>query len=146
MNKRINIEEQTRKINEFISKNKGKVITGSSDLVTELHKMGFNKNVAYKIISGFEKEKMGTTTLYSIPSEPIYIKRLEGYYKSVNKEAYDRKNVKKAKVENQSNEEAALALLASKGYQIRKCVGFDLERFAKENPVLYKKYLKYEII
>ena len=108
--------------------------------------MGFNNNVAYKIISSFEKEKMGTTTLYSIPSQPIYIKRLEGYYKSVNKEAYDRKNAKKAGIENQSSEEAALALLASKGYQIRKCMGFDLERFSKENPDLYKKYLKYEII
>ena len=146
MNKRINIEEQTRKINEFISKNKGKVVTGSSDLVVEFHKMGFNKNVAYKIISGFEKEKMGTTTLYSIPSEPIYIKRLEGYYKSVSKEALERKRAKKSEAEIQQNEEAALALLASKGYQIRKCIGFDLERFAKENPDLYKKYLKYEII
>jgi len=146
MNKRVNIEEQTRKINEFISKNKGKVVTGSSDLVAELHKIGFNKTVAYKIISGFEKEKMGTITLYSIPSEPIYIKRLEGYYKSVNKEALERKRTKKSEIEIQQSEEAALAFLSSKGYQIRKCVGFDLERFAKENPVLYKKYLKYEIV
>lgn len=144
--KKVNIEEQSRKINDFIQKNKGKVVTGSVTLIAELHKMGFNKNVAYKIISDFEKEKMGVSTLYSIPSQPIYIKKLEGYYKSVNKEAYDRKNSKKVKVENPSNEEAALALLASKGYQIRKCVGFDLERFSKENPVLYKKYLKYEII
>ena len=45
-----------------------------------------------------------------------------------------------------SPEEKAIATLQAAGYQIRKIVGFDMERFQKENPVLYKKYLKYEII
>ena len=144
--KKVNFEEQTRKINEFIQKNQGKSFTGS-EIEETLHKLGFNKNIAYKIArSAFPFEKMGISTLYEVPKKPIYIELIKNLYKSVSDSQRKRAQSKKVEVKEQNAEEAALAFLSSKGYQIRKCIGFDLERFAKENPVLYKKYLKYEIV
>ena len=144
--KKVDFGEQTRKINDFIQKNQGKSFTGL-ELEEILHKLGFNKNVAYKIArSAFPFEKMGISTLYEVPKKPIYIELIKNLYKSVSDSQRKRIQSKKIEVKEQNAEEAALAFLSSKGYQIRKCVGFDLERFAKENPVLYKKYLKYEIV
>lgn len=144
--KKVDVAEQTRKINEFIQNNQGKSFTGL-ELEEILHKLNFNKNVAYKIArSVFPFEKMGISTLYEVPKKPIYIDLIKNLYKSVADSQRKRIQGKKIEVKEQNAEEAALAFLSSKGYQIRKCVGFDLERFAKENPVLYKKYLKYEIV
>lgn len=144
--KKVDVAEQTRKINEFIQKNQGKSFTGS-EIEEALHKLGFNKNVAYKIArSAFPFEKMGISTLYEVPKKPIYIELVKNLYKSVSDSQKKRVQGKKVEAKEQNTEEAALAFLSSKGYQIRKCIGFDLERFAKENPMLYKKYLKYEIV
>jgi len=144
--KKVNFQEQTQKINEFIQKNQGKSFTGS-EIEETLHGLGFNKNVAYKIArSAFPFEKMGVSTLYEVPKKPIYIELIKNLYKSVADSQRKRIQGKKIEAKEQNTEEAALAFLSSKGYQIRKCVGFDLERFSKENPVLYKKYLKYEIV
>jgi hypothetical protein len=144
--KTVNIEELTRKINEFIQKNQGKSFTGT-ELLEVLGELGFNKNVAYKIArSAFPFEKMGISILYEVPKKPIYVELIKTMYKNVADEQRKRNHRKKVNIGEEITEKTALDFLNSRGYQIRKCIGFDLDRFAKENPVLYKKYLKYEIV
>jgi hypothetical protein len=144
--KKVDIDELTRKLNEFRMDSLNKTFTGS-ELREKLCNLGFNPSVCgYIANTFFPYEYMGKQRLYEVPKTPIHKNSIESYYKK-NRE-YARKSYEKkmsTNVQSQSEEEA-LALLASKGYQIRKCVGFDLERFAKENPVTYKKYLKYEIV
>ena len=142
MRQRANLEELTQKLNEFRVKNIGKAFT-SSELIEKLSEVGFNKSYAWGIMVNFPHEKVGTSNLYSITKEPIHINVVKSVFERYRN--YRRNQVKSNKKEKFSEEEA-LNLLSSKGYQIRKVVGFDLERFQKENPILYKKYLKYEIV
>lgn len=146
MKHRVNIQEKSQILNEFISKNSNKTFT-SGELMDALKELGFNKNVAGIIArSAFTYEKAGTSTLYETPKKPIYIGLIESAYKKANNYQKVCRKSKNLQEEETLSEEKALALLSTKGYQIRKCIGFDLDRFAKENPDLYKKYLKYEII
>lgn len=142
MRQRANLEELTQKLNEFRVKNIGKAFT-SSELIEKLSEVGFNKSYAWGIMVNFPHEKVGTSNLYSITKEPIHINVVKSVFERYRN--YRRNQVKGNKKEKFSEEEA-LNLLSSKGYQIRKVVGFDLEKFQKENPILYKKYLKYEIV
>ena len=89
---------------------------------------------------------MGSTRLYEVPKEPIHKSMLNGLYENFRNKRNKYNSSKKGEIISQNSEEAALALLSARGYQIRKCIGFDLERFQKENPILYKKYLKYETV
>ena len=43
-------------------------------------------------------------------------------------------------------EEDCVEYLLGQGYKLQKCVGFDEERFRKEHPDIYQRYLKYEVI
>ena len=144
--KKLNVEELTRKLNEFRMSHLEKTFTGE-ELHNELSKLGFNSAVSSFIANSFfPYEYMGKQRLYEVPKTPIHKGSLEAFYnkkRDAVKKSYNKKITASSNIQS---EEAALALLSSKGYQIRKCIGFDLERFAKENPVLYKKYLKYEII
>lgn len=104
------------------------------ELVEKLHVLGFSYPVCGTLIPKLPYETFGKSRLYTMPKDPMYKGLISSFYK------------KKPANKVTTSEEEALAVLANKGYQIRKCVGFDLDRFAKENPVLYKKYLKYEIV
>ena len=146
MKHRVNIQEKSQVLNDFISKNSNKTFT-SGELMDALKELGFNKNVAGIIArSAFTYEKAGTSTLYETPKKPIYIGLIESAYKKASnyqKVCRKSKNIQK---EEQSSEEAALALLSSKGYQIRKCVGLDIEKLRTKFPEVYKACLKYEIV
>ena len=143
--KKTNYDEKTLSLNNWRELNKGKSLT-NKELEEALYSLGFNKVVIGYLKNQFPSEKMGTSKLYEVPRTPIHKSIVIGAYEKT--ATLRRNSYHKAKEEAVSsiNEESALALLSSKGYQIRKCVGFDLERFQKENPVLYRKYLKYEIV
>ena len=140
-----NYEELTGALNKFRMEHQNKTFS-REELVKSLKEIGFNGNIAQRILSFIPSEKIGTAKLYTFGKEPIHKSQVEGIYR---KEAKIRAK-SAAKIRSNSleasAEEAALSLLQSKGYQIRKVVGFDLERFQKENPILYRKYLKYEIV
>jgi hypothetical protein len=143
MRQKANLEELTQKLNEFRIKNIGKAFT-SGELLEKLSEIGFNKSYAWGVMVHFPHEKVGSSNLYSMTKEPIHINVVKSVferYRNYRKNP-EKNNTKK----NKFSEEEALNFLSSKGYQIRRVVGFDMERFQKENPALYKKYLKYEII
>lgn len=150
--KRVNIEEKTRALNEFRVEACNKSFTyGELKDAFKERKITNDPMTLSGILKLFPFEKIGNSKIYEVPKNPIHISLMKKIWAS--RAEYQRKNNEKKKVVVNntpsveiSDEEKALSLLASKGYQIRKCVGFDLERFAKENPDLYKKYLKYEII
>lgn len=131
----VDIKEKTRLLNVFIAKSRTKTFT-YEELAEELKNITARRPVLNNLIKLFPCEQIGRNKLYEMPSKPIYIGLVEKCWNY----KYERHTTPV------SEEDAALALLASKGYQIRRVVGFDLERFQKENPDLYKKYLKYEII
>jgi hypothetical protein len=147
--KKVNIEQKTQALNEFRLSNKNKSFT-YSEIREKLGEILSKNNVVITAaIKAFPYEVIGRNRLYSMPNDPIHWTFVKNAYKeqtNVQKKYNSKAKEESLKKENESEEEKALKILASKGYQIRKCVGFDLERFAKENPVLYKKYLKYEII
>ena len=147
---RVNIEEKTRILNEFRveASNKSFTYKELKDIFKE-RKITNDPMTMSGILKLFPFEKIGNNKIYEMPKNPIHISLIKKIWKS--RADYQKKNKEKKKVVDNTpsveiSEKDALTLLTSKGYQIRKCVGFDLERFAKENPDLYKKYLKYEII
>ena len=144
--KKVNIEEKTRQLNEFRMANLHKSFSGR-ELQDYLYNLGISRTIASALMSKcFPYEKMGSTRLYEVPKEPIHKSMLNGLYENFRNKRNKYNSSKKGEIISQNSEEAALALLSARGYQIRKCVGFDLERFQKEQPILYRKYLKYETV
>lgn len=144
----VNFEEKVRKINEFRLESLNKSFT-RNELEEVFRERGItcDKTILFRIIQSFPHEKLGHTNLYEIPKTPVHISLVKAAWEKkskYNKSWKSKRNI--SIVKEDISEDSALELLRSKGYQIKKCVGFDLERFQKENPVLYKKYLKYEII
>lgn len=138
--KRVNIEEKTRLLNEFRMANVSKTFT-RDELIPQLKSLGISTQViGIMIPKFFPSEKLGNSKLYGIPKEPIHKSLVAACYKQAND--YKRKK----EVKPSFNESEAISNLRAAGYQIRKCIGFDVERFERENPVLYKKYLKYETL
>ena len=138
--KRVNIEEKTRLLNEFRMANVSKTFT-RDELITQLKSLGIATQViGIMIPKFFPSEKLGNSKLYGIPREPIHKSLVTACYKQAND--YKRKKP----ISPVTSEESAIATLQAAGYQVRKCIGFDVERFERENPVLYKKYLKYETL
>ena len=144
--KKINIIELTQKLNQFRMDHPNKSFT-REELRESLLSLGFNRQVEGAIVPKFfPYEKIGQARIYTMPKEPIHKSAVEAVYESFRRTRNKSRNRKKEEIHSQNSEEAALALLSARGYQIRKCIGFDLERFQKEQPILYKKYLKYETV
>jgi len=136
----------TQVFNKFRMEHQSRTYT-RQELLDELYKIGMNKSIAPMFIAKFvPSEKIGKSKLYSMSSEPIHKSQISSLYENYNEN--NRKKIEKKKEESRtlSAEESAIELLQSQGYQVRRIVGFNLERFKAENPVLYKKYLKYEIV
>lgn len=134
--KKINVEEKARVLNELRMSCDNKTFT-REELVKNLKQLGFNSQVVGAMIPKlFTYEEVGKARLYSFPKTPIH--------KSLIRACYDRCNGYKSKTP--SVEESVIATLQAAGYQVRKIVGFDMEKFKAENPNLYKKYLRYETV
>lgn len=144
--RKVNIEEKTKALNEFRLKNQTKSFT-YGELREKLGEVLSKNNIIINAaVKAFPYEMIGKSRLYSMPKDPIHWVFVNNAYKKQTKTHKDYAEKKEVSKEEELNEEQALKILTKRGYQIRKCVGFDLERFSKENPVLFKKYLKYEII
>lgn len=141
-------KELTRKLNEFREKARKENRTfTSAQLYEELGKMGFNASISKRVAAFMDFEKIGTAKLYSAPEEPIHQSRIEHLYKDAKKSQNKYKARTKIDKTASMTEEEALEVLAKRGcYRIKRIVGFDLEKFAKEQPDMYRKYCKYEYI
>lgn len=141
-------KELTGKLNKFRQKNREENRTfTSSQLYEEFEKMGFNASIAKRVAALMEFEKVGTAKLYSMPEQPIHQTQIEKLYKDAKKSQNKYKAHRQVAKTASMTEKEALEILAKKGcYRIKRIVGFDLEKFAKEQPEMYRKYCKYEYI
>lgn len=144
--KRIDLITLTQVFNKFRMEHQSKTYT-REELLSELNKLGMNSAIATMFIAKYiPNERVGKGKLYSLPTEPIHKSQIVGIYDAYNSGRRTLKLDKKEVNRQLTDEEAAMKLLQEKGYQVRRVVGFNLEKFKAENPVLYKKYLKYEIV
>ncbi len=137
MKKRLTVEELVVRFNKLRMANFGKTFTAEEcdNLLKQEGK--FNSNLAYEIKRAlFKVSRKNGRKIFEFEDQPIYKKRMEAILESY------RKSLKPSSF----NEESLIRRLQNKGYQISKPIGFDQERFAKENPELYKKYLIYESV
>ena len=127
--------------NNFRLANQNKTFT-RPEIYSELQKIGFPSKIVGALISRgkIESAHIDKETIYSMSSNPLHKDMIATIY---NDQRYEKA---KPSVEDSYSEEKVIKQLQAAGYQIRKCVGFDTEAFAKDHPELYKKYLKYEII
>lgn len=133
------IEELSEKLNTFRMANKGKAFT-TGELVEKLHSLGFNTVISKYLLKYFPYEREGVSKIFEMPKEPIHMNIISSLY---NKTRNFKVGLKKT---TNMDETKALQILQSKGYVIKKVVGFDMEKFKLEQPVMYRKYLKYEIL
>lgn len=137
----------TQNFNKFRMEHQSKTYT-REEMVKELGKIGMNSAIAAMFMIKFiPSERIGNKgKLYSFPADPIHKSQIQGIYDAYNNRRRSLNLGKKESTKQLTDEEAAMKLLQEKGYQVRRVVGFNLEKFKAENPVLYKKYLKYEVI
>lgn len=144
--KRIDLITLTQSFNKFRMEHQSRTYT-REELLSELNKLGMNSAIAAMFVAKYiPSEKVGKAKLYSMPNEPVHKSQIGGIYDAYNSGRRSLKLDKKEANRQLTDEEVAMKLLQEKGYQVRKVVGFNLEKFKAENPVLYKKYLKYEVI
>lgn len=145
--KQLNYFELVERFNRFRMEHQSRTYT-REEILKELDNLGIKSAIASRMFSkGYiPSEKVGKAKLYSFSKDPLHKSQLEALYRDKNKMCYKSELKRKNEAKQLTSEEAAIELLQAQGYQVRKVVGFNLEKFKAENPVLYKKYLKYEII
>ena len=148
--KKLNLIDLTQKINQFRMEHQGKSYT-RQELVDEMYKIGLNKAMAPVFVANLVlSEKVGTSKLYSMPKDPIHKSQIEALYKHYNE--LNRARAKNGIKEDDNissvmpSEQAMIDYLKARGYQIRKPVGFDLQKFSEMNPELYRRFIKYETL
>jgi len=157
MRKKVNIEELTAALNDFIQKNTNKTFT-RQELGDKLSEAGFNPVVTGIIIPRlFPFEKMGTSRLYGVPKNPIYKGVVEGCYKTARGYKTSSRKAKKVAAKEVKTPvvdtftEAkevndAIRLLLSKGYKVSRPLGLDVKALLADHPELTKKYMRYDSI
>lgn len=152
--KKVNIEELTKALNNFIQSNKNKTFT-RQELIERLSEVGFNSVVTGIIIPKlFPSEKMGTSKLYGVPKDPVYKGVIEGCYKTARGYKISSRKAKKVSAEKVKTPvvdnftEAkevndAIHLLLSKGYKVSRPLGLDVKQLLADHPELAQKYMRY---
>ena len=130
----MNITELTKKVNEFRKENIGKQYS-SKELYNELYKLGFNLHISKRVAALFPAQKLGTSKYYEMTDEPIHQSKIAALYEA-SKKSYTRNKGEEL------TEKSALELLNTLGYRIKRIVGFDMEKFMKEQPEMYRRYCK----
>ena len=147
--KKLNLIDLTQKINQFRMEHQSKTYS-RQELIDEMYKIGLNKVMAPTFIAKFiPSEKIGTSKVYIMPKDPIHKGQIETLYKHYNElnKARAKSSIKgDDNISSMSSEEAMIKYLKARGYQIRKPVGFDLQKFSEMNPELYRKFIKYETL
>lgn len=139
--KKVDKKAMTAKLNQFRVDNLGKSFT-RQEMENYLKQMGFNQGVIRLLLPKLPFELIGQAKLFNMDSNPIHMSVIDGCYKKC--ASYTHKTV--AKKQEQCSEEQALQTLIKAGYKIQREIGFDMDRFKKEQPVMYRRYLKYETI
>lgn len=142
--KKVNIDEQIKKLNEFRMTSLTKTFTGA-ELGEKLMNLGFNRIISSAIAQKcFPYEKLGKGRLYEVPKEPIHKSILVGLYNRQNE--YNRKirSPKQSVIESPENKtQEAWDTLIEAGVIKPK---FNLSRLKAEYPAIYLKCLDYEIV
>lgn len=138
--KKVNISELTKKVNEFRTENIGKQYS-SKEIYEELYKLGFNMHISIRVAALFPTQKLGTSKYYEMTDEPIHQSKIAALYEA-SKKAYTKSRNKGEEL----TERSALELLNTLGYRIKRVIGFDMEKFMKEQPEMYRRYCKYEYV
>ena len=134
----MNIAELTKKVNEFRKEHIGKQYS-SKELYNELYKLGFNLHISKRVAALFPAQKLGTSKYYEMTDEPIHQSKIAALYEA-SKKAYTKNRNKKEEL----TENSAVEFLIGLGYRVKKITGFDMEKFMKEQPEMYRRYCKYE--
>ena len=138
--KKVNISELTKKVNEFRKEHIGKQYS-SKELYNELYKLGFNLHISKRVAALFPAQKLGTSKYYEMTDEPIHQSKISALYEA-SKKAYTKNRNKKEEL----TENSAVEFLIGLGYRVKKITGFDMEKFMKEQPEMYRRYCKYEYV
>ena len=138
--KKVQITELTKKVNEFRKENIGKQYS-SKELYNELYKLGFNLHISKRVAALFPTQKLGTSKYYEMTDEPIHQSKIAALYEA-SKKAYTKNRNKKEEL----TENSAVEFLIGLGYRVKKITGFDMEKFMKEQPEMYRRYCKYEYV
>lgn len=105
-----------------------------AEMLEELKTIGFSKTQISQLMEkGYihrEKSGKNASKLYSFMDSPLNIKQME--------------NLSVSSTKSKFNEKEAIHQLQIQGFKVLKPIGFDEEKFRKENPELYKRYLTYE--
>ena len=136
----MNIAELTKKVNEFRKEHIGKQYS-SKELYNELYKLGFNLHISKRVAALFPAQKLGTSKYYEMTDEPIHQSKISALYEA-SKRAYTKNRNKKEEL----TENSAVEFLIGLGYRVKKITGFDMEKFMKEQPEMYRRYCKYEYV
>ena len=136
----MNIAELTKKVNEFRKEHIGKQYS-SKELYNELYKLGFNLHISKRVAALFPAQKLGTSKYYEMTDEPIHQSKISALYEA-SKRAYTKNRNKKEEL----TENSAVEFLIGLGYRVKKITGFDMEKFMKEQPEIYRRYCKYEYV
>ena len=136
----MNITELTKKVNEFRKEHIGKQYS-SKELYNELYKLGFNLHIYKRVAALFPAQKLGTSKYYEMTDEPIHQSKIAALYEA-SKRAYTKNRNKKEEL----TENSAVEFLIGLGYRVKKITGFDMEKFMKEQPEMYRRYCKYEYV
>jgi hypothetical protein len=143
----VSIKSKTEAFNRVRLENKSKSFT-YVELIALLKAAGIPADIASMAIKhGFiDKAEVDGKMLYSFQVTSLHMDSMQSFYNEKNKKKKAWRDNAKQPAKNAMTERAALALLQSKGYRIKRIVGFDLEKFAQEQPELYHKYAKYEYV
>ena len=138
--KEVQITELTKKVNEFRKEHIGKQYS-SKELYEELYKLGFNLHISKRVAALFPAQKLGTSKYYEMTDEPIHQSKISALYEATRKTNTKSRNKKEELTEN-----SAVEFLIGLGYRVKKITGFDMEKFMKEQPEMYRRYCKYEYV
>ena len=141
--------EYAETFNKLRQNQVGKTFLGK-ELDTLLKKYGFNAYLISELkrMHQFEMLQSGTSRLYQFKEKnPTGYEMMQTCIKVARQRMCEaKKKPAPQEITQLTPEENAVKLLKEQGYQLKKCVGFDLERFQKECPQIYQQYLKYEYI
>ena len=143
----VDIKSKTEIFNRTRIANKDKSFT-HPELIALLKEKGIPADITMLAIRHhhIDKAEIEGKMLYSFQTVSLHMDTMQAFYNEKNKKKRQWRESSKSPVKECLTERAAVALLQAKGYRIKRIVGFDLERFMKEQPEMYHKYAKYEYI
>lgn len=149
--KKVDVEVICQKFNQLRQENLRKIYT-PEEIMNFLAKNGIGNAIFRRMaqmnffrIRTDPGHGKGNRKQYAFTDCPIYLGQFKKVYEDVRASRRKQYNGEESGLKENLTEESALKLLKSQGYQIRRAY-FDEERFSKENPELYSKYLIYESV